>query len=57
MEQKLPLLVIAGPTASGKTACAVALAKMIGGEIVIPVLPEQEPSEDGPAAPAEEPAA
>ena len=33
------------------------LRRMIGGEIVIPVLPEQEPAEDGPAAPAEEPAA
>ena len=30
-----PLLpVIAGPTASGKTACAVALCKLIGGEVI-----------------------
>ena len=29
-----PLLVIAGPTASGKTALAIALARRIGGEIV-----------------------
>lgn len=30
-----PILpVIAGPTASGKTACAVALARLIGGEII-----------------------
>ena len=28
MENKIPLLVIAGPTASGKTACAVELAKI-----------------------------
>lgn len=32
MKQKL--IVIAGPTASGKTACAVELAKLIGGEVV-----------------------
>lgn len=31
---KLPLLVIAGPTASGKTALAVALAKRLNGEVV-----------------------
>ncbi len=29
-----PLLVIAGPTASGKTALAIALARRIGGEII-----------------------
>jgi tRNA dimethylallyltransferase len=29
-----PLLVITGPTASGKTACAVALAQRFGGELV-----------------------
>ena len=29
-----PLLVIAGPTASGKTALAIALAQKVGGEIV-----------------------
>ena len=30
-----PILpVIAGPTASGKTACAVALCKLIGGEVI-----------------------
>ena len=33
MENKIPLLVIAGPTASGKTACAVELAKIYDGEI------------------------
>lgn len=32
MKQKL--IVVAGPTASGKTACAVELCKMIGGEVV-----------------------
>lgn len=31
---KEKLIVIAGPTASGKTACAVALCKKIGGEVV-----------------------
>jgi tRNA dimethylallyltransferase len=30
----LPLVVVAGPTASGKTALAVALARRLGGEIV-----------------------
>jgi tRNA dimethylallyltransferase len=30
----IPILVIAGPTASGKTALAVALARRLGGEIV-----------------------
>ena len=29
-----PIVVIAGPTASGKTACGVALAEALGGEIV-----------------------
>ena len=32
MKQKL--IVIAGPTASGKTACAVALARRLGGEVI-----------------------
>ena len=32
MKQKL--IVVAGPTASGKTACAVELCKLIGGEVV-----------------------
>ena len=32
--KKMILPVIAGPTASGKTACAVALCRMIGGEVV-----------------------
>jgi tRNA dimethylallyltransferase len=32
--EKIPLLVVAGPTASGKTALAVALAKQLGGEVV-----------------------
>ena len=31
---RIPLIVVAGPTASGKTACAVALAKALRGEIV-----------------------
>ncbi len=33
-QDKIPLLVVAGPTASGKSALAVALAKAIGGEVV-----------------------
>ncbi|MDE6745433.1 MAG: tRNA (adenosine(37)-N6)-dimethylallyltransferase MiaA, partial [Oscillospiraceae bacterium] len=33
-EKKIPLLVVAGPTASGKTAAGIALAKEYGGEIV-----------------------
>lgn len=33
-EKKIPLLVIAGPTASGKTAVGIALAKEYGGEVV-----------------------
>lgn len=33
-DHKIPLLVIAGPTASGKTALAIQLAKKLGGEIV-----------------------
>ena len=32
--KKIPLIVIAGPTASGKTALAVELAENLGGEIV-----------------------
>lgn len=32
--EKQPLVIIAGPTASGKTALSVALAKRIGGEII-----------------------
>ena len=32
--EKTILPVIAGPTASGKTACAVALCRLIGGEVV-----------------------
>lgn len=34
MENKIPLLVIAGPTASGKTALAVELARIYNGEVV-----------------------
>lgn len=34
MQNKPRLIVVAGPTASGKTACAVALCQMIGGEVV-----------------------
>jgi tRNA dimethylallyltransferase len=33
-EEKLDLICILGPTASGKTALAVALAKMLGGEVI-----------------------
>ncbi|SDA13680.1 tRNA dimethylallyltransferase [Ruminococcus sp. YE71] len=33
-ERKIPLLVIGGPTASGKTALSVELAKKLGGEVV-----------------------
>ncbi len=32
--RKVPLIVIAGPTASGKTALSVDIAKLVGGEIV-----------------------
>ena len=32
--EKIPVLVIAGPTASGKTALAVELAKKYNGEVV-----------------------
>jgi tRNA dimethylallyltransferase len=32
--QEYPLIVVAGPTASGKTALALALAEQLGGEIV-----------------------
>ena len=31
---KQPLIIIAGPTAVGKTALSVALAKRIGGEVI-----------------------
>ena len=31
---ELPLIVILGPTASGKTACAIRLARLIGGEVI-----------------------
>lgn len=34
MQEKIPLLAIAGPTASGKTALSIALAKQFGGEVV-----------------------
>ena len=34
LERELPLIVIAGPTASGKTALAVRLAERFGGEII-----------------------
>ena len=33
-QDKIPLLVIAGPTASGKTALAVELCRKVGGEVV-----------------------
>ena len=32
--RKIPIIVIAGPNASGKTALSVNLAKILGGEIV-----------------------
>ena len=31
---KKPLIIITGPTASGKTALSVELAKRVGGEII-----------------------
>jgi tRNA dimethylallyltransferase len=31
---ELPYIVIAGPTATGKTAAAIELAKLIGGEVI-----------------------
>lgn len=34
MSQNIPLIVITGPTASGKTALAIELAKKYGGEII-----------------------
>lgn len=34
MASKPRLIVVAGPTASGKTACAVELCRLIGGEVV-----------------------
>lgn len=33
-DKKLPIVTVAGPTASGKTACAIALARHFDGEIV-----------------------
>ena len=34
LEQTAPLIVITGPTASGKTSLAIKLAKKFGGEII-----------------------
>ena len=34
MENKIPVIVVAGPTASGKTALAVEIAKLFDGEVV-----------------------
>ena len=34
MEAKKPLIILAGPTAAGKTRLSVSLAKAIGGEII-----------------------
>ena len=34
MEEKRPLIIITGPTASGKTALSIELAKQTGGEII-----------------------
>ena len=33
-KKKIPLLCITGPTASGKSALAVRLAQLLGGEVV-----------------------
>ena len=33
-ESKRPMLILTGPTAAGKTALSIALAKRIGGEII-----------------------
>lgn len=46
MENKIPLLVIAGPTASGKTACAVELGQGIltQAELLSHRLPEMPAS-------------
>ena len=32
--KKIPLIVVAGPTAAGKSECAVELARRIDGEII-----------------------
>ena len=34
MQRRIPLPIVAGPTASGKTALAVSLAQRFGGEVV-----------------------
>ena len=34
MMKKIPIVVVCGPTASGKTKLAVDLAKIFGGEII-----------------------
>ena len=34
MKQRIPLVVVAGPTASGKTDMAIHLAKIFDGEII-----------------------
>lgn len=34
MENKIPVIVVAGPTASGKTALAVEIAKLFDGEVI-----------------------
>ena len=34
MEERTILPVVAGPTASGKTSCAIALCKLIDGEVI-----------------------
>ena len=34
MENRIPLAVIAGPTASGKTAAGVRVAQLLGGEVI-----------------------
>ena len=33
-EKKKPLIILTGPTAVGKTAASISLAKAIGGEII-----------------------
>lgn len=33
-EEKKPLIILTGPTAVGKTAASIGLAKAVGGEII-----------------------
>ena len=34
MTDKIPILILTGPTAVGKTALSIELAKILGGEII-----------------------